>query len=111
MKRGRKARRRALSTGLGTSFARGFVATGLLAAIQDRTIRPGGIRERRRALRFALQGGTALAAGSTVADALQTRDWGLALTAVAAGGVGMLAIERWLQDDNFKENPDGQEET
>lgn len=103
-----------LGTALGflsAGFARGFVATGLLAAVQDRAARRGQGGESRRVLRLALQGGTALAAGSVTAEALAARDWALAASAVAAGSLGVLAIERLLQDPTFKEMSDGQEET
>lgn len=110
MKMAKTGRRRARRD-MGASFVRGFVATGLLAAVQDRAARKGGRRERRRLLRLALQGGTALAAGGAAADALQSRDWSRALTAVAAGGLGMLALERVLQDKTDQENGNGQEET
>lgn len=100
-----------MSRELSTGFVRGFVATGLLAAVQDRAARRGGRGEPRRALRLALQGGTAMAAGTVAADALQARDWPLAATAMAAGGLGMLAIERFLQGETSKETIDGQEKT
>ena len=46
-----------------------------------------------------------------VQEWLRRRDAARALTAVAAGAAGMLAIERLLQDQTFQENTDGQEET
>lgn len=110
MKRGRKARQRA-GTEFGAGFVRGFIATGLLAAVQNRATRSGGKRERRRVLRLALQGGTALAAGTVAADALCSRDWTLAATAVAAGTLGAIAIEQLMQEPTSKEITDGQEET
>ncbi|MDT3672171.1 MAG: hypothetical protein ROZ37_17760 [Aromatoleum sp.] len=75
------------------NFVRGFVATGLLAALQDGaagTSRPGVARA---ALRSALQGGVALAAGSSAADALQKGNYNGALLAVAGGAAGVIAID------------------
>lgn len=73
------------------NFVRGFVATGLLAALQEggapRTV------DARAALRSALQGGVALAAGSSAADALQRRNYNGAVLAVASGAAGMVAID------------------
>lgn len=90
-----------------TIFLRGALVTGLLAALQDR-FEPGAARPGRKVLRHALQGGAALAAGSVAADALSRRDWGLALTAVAAGTVGVLAAESLLNSP-MKEIHRGQE--
>lgn len=107
MKRARRSRRR---TGrLGADFARGLVATGLLAAVQGRAARPGGRRERRRVLRLALQGGVALAAGAAAAEAANRRDWSRAAAAVAVGALGALALEQLLNDETDKEIHDGQE--
>ena len=54
------------------NFVRGFVATGLLAA---------------------LQGGAALAAGCAAADAWQRQDYRGVLVAVASGAAGLAAID------------------
>lgn len=78
-------------------FARGFVATGLLSVIQDRSSRPATLLDRRRALRHALQGGAALAAGSAAAQALQAQDGPRALGAVAGGAAAILTIEYLLR--------------
>lgn len=75
---------------IGTVFARGFVVTGLLAALQ------GGRRPGRDVLRLALQGGAALAAGTVAADALGRRDYRVAAAAVAAGAAGVIAAEAAL---------------
>lgn len=96
-----------------TVFARGFLVTGLLVALQGRR-EPGAMPPpRRKVLRHALQGGAALAAGTVAAEALRRRDYGLALAAVAAGAAGVVAAEYLLnpdrRDDN-KENGLGQEE-
>ncbi len=71
----------------GTAFARGFVVTGLLTALK------GGGRSGRDVLRFALQGGAALAAGTVAAEALGRRDYAVAVAAVAAGAVGIVVAE------------------
>jgi hypothetical protein len=87
------------------AFVQGFVASGLLASIQNQPGRPVADK---RALRLALQGGTALAAGTSAAQAWQRRDLTRALTALALGTAGVLAIEKMMQDS--KEKTDGQEE-
>lgn len=93
-----------------TAFARGFLVTGLLGALRDRrgAAPPSG----RRVLRHALQGGSALAAGSVAAEALARRDYSLAVAAVAAGAAGVLAAEYLLNSDGAdeKEKGLGQEE-
>lgn len=86
------------------AFVQGFVTTGLLAAIQNQPGRPVADK---RALRLALQGGTALAAGSAAAQAWQHQDLGRALTALAVGAAGVMAIEHLMKET--KENDDGQE--
>ncbi len=91
--RGRRAMR--ASAGLGPSyiggevqngFFRGFIATGLVAAMAPNC---SGARE---SFRLALQGGTALAVGIAGANALDRRDYLGALRAVAAGAAGLTAI-------------------
>lgn len=93
-KRGAKGDRDAAA--LTTDFTRGFVATALLSALQDRGARPAAPLDAGRALRHALQGGVALAAGSAVAGAVQRRDYVLALTAVAVGAGAVYGIEHWF---------------
>lgn len=73
------------------NFVRGFVATGLLAALQDGGVVRTG--DARAALRSALQGGVALAAGGSAADALHRRNYNGALLAVAGGAAGVIAID------------------
>lgn len=85
------------------AFVQGFVASGLLASLQHQ---PGGPALDRRALRVALQGGVALAAGSSAAQAWQRQDLGRALTALTLGAAGVAAIEHFVKD---KEKDDGQE--
>lgn len=67
-------------------FMRGFIATGLLAATQQSPAR------RKQILRLALQGGAAMATGIAGASALERRDWGQALVAIAAGAAGLKLI-------------------
>lgn len=86
------------------ALIQGFVATGLLASIQNQ---PGRPALDRRALRLALQGGVALAAGSSAAQAWQHQDLGRALTALTLGAASVVAIEHFIKD---KESGDGQEE-
>ncbi|WP_211168960.1 hypothetical protein [Aromatoleum toluvorans] len=74
------------------NFVRGFVATGLLAALQE----PGGrvtAGAARGVLKQALQGGAALAAGCAAADAWQRQDYRGVLVAVAGGAAGLAAID------------------
>lgn len=87
-----------------TVFVQGFVATGLLAAIQNQPTRPVADK---RALRRALQGGAALAAGTAAAQAWQQRNIGRALTALALGTASVLAVEHLMKET--KENDSGQE--
>lgn len=76
---------------LPANFVRGFVATGLLAALQKGAA--GTVPDKRTALRHALQGGTALAAGCSAADAWQRRNYSGAVLAVATGAAGVVAID------------------
>ncbi|MFC5300761.1 hypothetical protein [Azospira restricta] len=85
-KRSRKARR-AAGGELQDGFVRGFVATGLLAALRDGA-------GRKQVLCAALQGGTALAAAGLAVDALKQRSPAGALSAVAAGAAGLYLIGR-----------------
>lgn len=82
---------------LSTDFARGFVATGLLSVLQDRGAKPAEGLDARRALRHAMQGGAALAAGSLAAKAVESRDLSLALGALAAGVAAIYGIEQLLR--------------
>lgn len=80
-------------------FLRGAISAGLLAAIAPEV-------GRREALRRALQGGTALAAGIAGADAIDRRDYGTALLALAAGTAGLCAI-----DQLFSNSPSHQDDS
>lgn len=91
--RGRRTMR--ASTVLGSSyignevqngFVRGFIATGLVAALAPNC---SGARE---SFRLALQGGTALAVGIAGANALDRCDYLGALRAIAAGAAGLTGI-------------------
>lgn len=96
-KRAKKSARLASGGALAVDFTRGFVATGLLSALQDRSARPDARLEGRRTLRRALQGGAALAAGSAAAEALARRDAFAALLAVAGGAATIVTIEQLLR--------------
>lgn len=86
MKRRKALTRVAGREAIGTVFARGFVVTALLEAAQSR-------HDGRRLLRRSLQGGAALAAGTSAAAALARRDYGPAFVAVAIGAAAMAAAE------------------
>lgn len=90
-----------------TDFLRGFIAAGTLGAVQERG---GKSRLDRRTLRLALQGGSALAAGTAAARAWQAGLAGQALVSVALGAGAVVAIEHLLQDQVAREKHDGQEE-
>ena len=72
-------------------FLRGAIAAGLLAAVTPEV-------RRKEALRRALQGGTAMAAGIAGVNAIDRRDYGAALLALAAGAAGLSAIDRLFSD-------------
>lgn len=78
------------------NFVRGFVATGLLAALQREV--GVAVPDKRTTLRRALQGGTALAAGCSAADAWQRGNYGGALVAAASGAAGVVAIDYLMRD-------------
>lgn len=92
--------------GIQGDFVRGFVAAGLLSAVQDQR---GWSAVDRRTLRRALQGGTSLAAGSVAAQAWQRQELGRTLTAVAVGAASVMVIEHLLKNPISKESNDGQE--
>ncbi|MDO4232414.1 MAG: hypothetical protein Q4D19_09795 [Lautropia sp.] len=77
-------------------FIKGFVATGLLSSLQTRDAgKRAGFSQ--QSLRLAVQGGTALAAGTAAIQAMRAGRHGTALLAVAAGAAGVLAAERYLK--------------
>lgn len=86
------------------AFVKGFVATGLLASIQNQ---PGRPVLDKQAVRRALQGGAALAAGTVAAQAWQRQDLGRAVLAVALGTASVMVLEQLMKET--KENEDGQE--
>ncbi|MCK9984863.1 MAG: hypothetical protein AzoDbin1_01335 [Azoarcus sp.] len=96
------------------NFVRGFVATGLLAALQEPAGRAPAAS--RAVLKQALQGGTALAAGCAAADAWQRQDLRGVLVAVAGGAAGLAAIDYLARKSARRSNGKrekhlGQEET
>lgn len=97
-----------ISPGIQGDFVRGFVAAGLLSAVQDQR---GWSAVDRRTLRRALQGGASLAAGSVAAQAWQRQEFGRTLAAVAVGAASVMVIEHLLKDPTSKESNDGQEKT
>jgi len=87
-------------------FLRGLVATGILSSIQQHNGKP---RLDRRTLRLALQGGSALAAGSATARAWHSGQYARALGNMALGLSAVLVIESMLQDKTSKEQANEQE--
>ncbi len=92
---------------VGADFIRGFVATGILSAVQDRQANP---RLDRRTLRRAMQGGSALAAGTYAVRAWQRRESGQALASIAVGLAVVATFEHLLQDQAAEEKANGKEE-
>ncbi|GHU19893.1 hypothetical protein FACS189475_07890 [Betaproteobacteria bacterium] len=90
-------------------FMRGFIVAGLAAATSAG--RSTNEESGRETLRLALRGGAALAAGVAGANAIDRRDYGLALLAVAAGAAGLGAINYLFLESssNEKESIDEQE--
>lgn len=91
-------------------FYRGCIVSACLSAFQD-VPRPASARAAQRILRHALQGGTALAAGSRAAARLDRGDYAGALMAAAAGAAGVFLIEQLLGADApaNREHKHGQE--
>lgn len=98
-RRGRRQRRSELSG----QFVRGFVATGLLAALEAR--RAHTALAPRPLLRQALHGGVALAAGAAAADALERGRYAGALLSVAAGAAAMTGVECALAPTSEQPSP------
>ncbi len=71
-------------------FVKGFVSTGLLAALRDGN-------DSRRLLVAALQGGTALAAASVAAGSIGRGETLNTLAAVAAGSAGLALLGRMAE--------------
>jgi hypothetical protein len=94
-------------------FLRGFVAAGLLSAIQDRLDPDEPRSDSRKVLRHAIQGGCAIGAATVAAQALARRDYGTALVATALGAAGAMAAEQALRPVSSQpllESPHGEEE-
>lgn len=81
----------------GGVFVRGAVTAACLSAFQDCRL-PASMQEGKRVLRHALQGGTALAAGTHAAAAWCQRDYTRVLLAVATGAASVLLIEQLLRN-------------
>jgi len=96
-----KRRKSPTATDLPYVFARGFIATALLTAVQDRPAAIG----RHRVLCRAAQGGAALAAGTLAAEALARRRYGLALAATTVGAAAVLAAEHLLTQHLLSHSP------
>ena len=79
---------------LADEFVRGFVTSGLLAALQSQGCQP---RLDCRTLRLAVQGGAALASGVAAMRALRGTQYAQALLSVAAGAAAVAAAEYFLQ--------------
>ena len=92
------------------AFVRGFVATALLAGV-DNSAGPQGGRTR-GGLRRALIGGMAIASGTAVAEALQEKRYSKVLVALAAGATGMAIVSRYAILDEAAQGDEnrGQEE-
>jgi hypothetical protein len=82
--------------GLANQFVRGFIAVGLLTAIQDR--RGIGAPSSRLVARRAVQGGAARAAGVAAAAALSRREYGTAVLSAALGAAAVAAAEYLLNE-------------
>lgn len=93
---------------LADEFVRGFVTSGLLAALQSQGCQP---RLDRRTLRLAVQGGAALASGVAAMRALRGTQYAQALLSVAAGAAAVAAAEYFLQTSHpsNQETAHGQE--
>lgn len=89
--------------GLAGDFARGFVATGLLAASRER----GEPMQRMlRGLPPALRGGVALAAGGAAARSLARGDL-VSLAIAVAGGAAILTVLEPLLGEVARQTPPG----
>lgn len=92
-------------------FVRGFITSGVLAALQGQGCQP---QLSRRTLRLAVQGGAALACGVAAMRALRDAQYPQALLGVAAGVAAVAAAEYLLQTPDIttdinKEAAHGQE--
>lgn len=94
-KRRKKVAAKKLADAVAVDFTRGFVATGLLSAFQDRDRSKNVAVDAGRNLRRAVQGGIAMAAACAAADALRRRDYATVVTAATAGTAALMAIEKF----------------
>ncbi|GHU03846.1 hypothetical protein FACS1894205_1090 [Alphaproteobacteria bacterium] len=76
------------------AFFRGFIATGLLLALQD-----GHGGSNRSKVRLALQGGVALSAATVSAGAITRRAYSAAAVALLVGAVAIIAADRSLTEE------------
>ncbi|MDO8607412.1 MAG: hypothetical protein Q7R40_12820 [Phaeospirillum sp.] len=90
-------------------FLRGFIATALLSALQDRAA-ASTPPPWRKIFRHGIQGGAALAAGTKAAEAIGRRDYRTGVTAVIVAAAAIVTAETALQIPHTQENPLGQEE-
>ncbi|EME69038.1 hypothetical protein H261_15295 [Paramagnetospirillum caucaseum] len=104
----RKRRNGKAGASVAEVFLRGFVATALLSALQNRDA--AAALPWRKVLRHGLQGGAALAAGTKAAEAAARRDYRTGAAAVLAGAAVVMAAETALQSPLIQENSLGQEE-
>lgn len=110
MKKGKGKRRLKAVQDAPETFVRGFLASALLSAVQDRAA-GGGPTPWRRVIRHGVQGGAALTAATIAAEAVVTRQYGIGLAAVTVGGAAIAAAEAALQTINsMQEISHGQEE-
>lgn len=92
-------KKRVIVTEIQDNFVRGFVSTGLLAGFQGSGKKRRARSNARRFLRLALQGGTALSAGSATLEALRRNSLSGVLGAIAAGSAALMVIEHLLHDE------------
>lgn len=112
MKTKRKARPAPPPGEARAAFLRGFVGTALLSVLQNRAEGKAPLSGK-TVLRHAVQGGSALSAGTIAAEAMLVRDYTLAFTATLAGAAGVWAAETLLRDGfavAIEENMNVQEE-
>ena len=81
-------------------FVRGFVASGLITAVNSNSGR------RQETLKNALKNGTAMATGTAAANAIDQRNYSAALLSIAIGIIGLNAIDRLLPNPQPKKKED-----
>ncbi len=105
MKMPKKLRRARAMAEVRDNFARGFVATGLLAAFQNDGKRMPSQPAVRRVLKMALQGGAALSAGAAAAEALRRNAPFRALGVITAGSLALVLAEHLLRVETPPDTP------